>query len=164
MNPDRIARHAAWVKDLNVDSSDDCSIDYEEVVEVFQDLLTSSDESSDLDDDELATTRGGSKPGKRANIARGREEGHCRLWADYFAEEPTYDESHFRRRFRMPYGARLGIILFGTDPIRSRNVFLRILAGVTEVDDYFVQKPDRCGVKGLSSLQVDGPAGSCSAI
>ena len=33
---------------------------------------------------------------KRAYIERNREEGHIRLWIDYFSETPTYPENFFR--------------------------------------------------------------------
>ena len=32
---------------------------------------------------------------KRAYIERHREEGHIRLWNDYFSETPTYPENFF---------------------------------------------------------------------
>ena len=38
---------------------------------------------------------------KRAYIERNREEGHNRLWNDYFSKTPTYPKNFFRRRFRM---------------------------------------------------------------
>uniref|UniRef100_A0A0D3DBK5 DDE Tnp4 domain-containing protein n=1 Tax=Brassica oleracea var. oleracea TaxID=109376 RepID=A0A0D3DBK5_BRAOL len=38
---------------------------------------------------------------KRAYIERNREEGHVRLWNDYFNETPTYLENLFRQQFRM---------------------------------------------------------------
>jgi len=41
---------------------------------------------------------GGSTPGKRPNIDRDREQGHDRIFKDYFSDQPTYDESIFRRR------------------------------------------------------------------
>ncbi|GJR10634.1 hypothetical protein Tco_0793286 [Tanacetum coccineum] len=37
----------------------------------------------------------------RLRIQRGREEGHCRLVADYFCDEPVFPPCKFRRRFRM---------------------------------------------------------------
>ncbi|KAL5834043.1 hypothetical protein ACOSQ3_017717 [Xanthoceras sorbifolium] len=77
-------------------------------------------------------SRGGSIPGHNV-IHRGREEVAHNLWADYFAENPRYNELMFRRRFRM-----------------SRSLFLRI---ANEVDNYFVQRRDGLGRLGLSSLQ-----------
>ncbi|GKA11325.1 hypothetical protein Tco_0690758 [Tanacetum coccineum] len=37
----------------------------------------------------------------RLRIQRGREEGHCRLVADYFCDEPVFPPCKLRRRFRM---------------------------------------------------------------
>ncbi|KAL5745466.1 hypothetical protein ACOSP7_026612 [Xanthoceras sorbifolium] len=67
-------------------------------------------------------SRGGSIPGHNV-IHRGREEAAHNLWADYFVENPRYNELMFRRRFRM-----------------GRSLFLRI---ANEVE---------CRL-GLSSLQ-----------
>ncbi|XP_074356503.1 uncharacterized protein LOC141696232 [Apium graveolens] len=69
-------------------------------------------------------------------IDRNREEGHARLYRDYFSDAPTYTETHFRRRFRM-----------------RRSLFLRIEEAVTTHDNYFTQRTDVVGVRGLSSLQ-----------
>ncbi|XP_076956462.1 uncharacterized protein LOC143631656 [Bidens hawaiensis] len=38
---------------------------------------------------------------KRKEIDRGRKDADAHLWNDYFALSPVYDESFFRRRFRM---------------------------------------------------------------
>ncbi|XP_019157751.1 PREDICTED: uncharacterized protein LOC109154407 [Ipomoea nil] len=78
---------------------------------------------------------GGSVPGHRV-IHRDRVDGDRRLWADYFSENPKYNETMFRRRFRM-----------------SRNLFLRIANAVKDHDNYFVQRRDRIGRLGLSTLQ-----------
>ncbi|KAK2375830.1 hypothetical protein QL285_076694 [Trifolium repens] len=57
---------------------------------------------------------------KRTVIDRSREEGHNRLFNDYFSENPVYTEAQFRRRFRM-----------------RRHVFLRIVEALGNHDDYF---------------------------
>ncbi|ETV83300.1 hypothetical protein H257_04056 [Aphanomyces astaci] len=44
--------------------------------------------------------RQGSRRGKRPNIERNRAQYDKLLMADYFNPVPTYDASHFRRRFR----------------------------------------------------------------
>ncbi|KAL5790551.1 hypothetical protein ACOSQ2_005439 [Xanthoceras sorbifolium] len=80
-------------------------------------------------------SRGGSIPGHNV-IHRGRQEAAHNLWADYFAENPRYNELMFRRRFRM-----------------SRSLFLRIANEVERHDNYFVQRRDGLGRLGLSSLQ-----------
>uniref|UniRef100_A0A0D3DCW2 Uncharacterized protein n=1 Tax=Brassica oleracea var. oleracea TaxID=109376 RepID=A0A0D3DCW2_BRAOL len=41
------------------------------------------------------------KQKRRAYIERDREQGHNRLWNDYFKENPTYPPEMLRRRFRM---------------------------------------------------------------
>lgn len=45
--------------------------------------------------------RGGSVPGRAANLNRDFAAGHARLWNDYFSAAPVYPEGIFRRRFRM---------------------------------------------------------------
>ena len=71
----------------------------------------------------------------RRYIERGREMGHKRLFDDYFSDNPTYNEL-FRRRFRM-----------------RRNLFLRIVDGVSIHDPYFQNKQDAIGRQSLSPLQ-----------
>ena len=79
--------------------------------------------------------RGGSIPG-HAVINRGREAADRILFADYFADNPRYNDGMFRRRFRM-----------------SRNLFLRIVDAVKQHDNYFAQQSDGLGRLGLSTLQ-----------
>ncbi|XP_019184650.1 PREDICTED: uncharacterized protein LOC109179606 [Ipomoea nil] len=69
-------------------------------------------------------SHGGSIFGHRV-IHCDREDGDRRLHADYFSENPKYNEAIFRRRFRM-----------------SRNLFLRIANAIAEHDNYFVQQRD----------------------
>ena len=52
-----------------------------------------------IHDDIVAGRR--KKKGQRTYIERNCEEGHIRLWNDYFSEEPTFLRHLFRRRFRM---------------------------------------------------------------
>ena len=61
----------------------------------------------------------GSLPG-RHNVQRGIQGGHQRLYLDYFAPQPVYNNKHFRRRFRM-----------------SKSLFLRIAAALDAHDEYF---------------------------
>jgi len=65
-----------------------------------------------------------------------RKEGELRLYNDYFAENPKFTESQFRRRFRM-----------------SRRLFFRITNAVEAHNPYFKQRTDALGVLGLSCLQ-----------
>jgi hypothetical protein len=71
---------------------------------------------------------------KRTMIDRSREEGHNRLFNDYFSENPVYTEAQFRRRFRM-----------------RRHLFLRIVEALGNHDEYFQIRSDAVGR--LSPLQ-----------
>ena len=85
----------------------------------------------------MPVKRGGSSKGREANVDREREAGHVRLYKDYFHQtNPVHKAKAFRRRYRM-----------------SREVFLRILNGVRDYDDYFQAKRDCTGKLGLSSYQ-----------
>ena len=66
---------------------------------------------------------GGSCKGKRANIERARVLMDERMHLDYFAENPVWGPSYFRRRYRM-----------------RRSLFLTILDRVCARDSYFLQK------------------------
>ncbi|WOG81843.1 hypothetical protein DCAR_0100997 [Daucus carota subsp. sativus] len=79
---------------------------------------------------------GGSTMMNHRMIDRNREEGHARLYRDYFSDTPTYTYTQFRRRFRM-----------------RRSLFMRIEEAVTAHDNYFTQRTDAVGICGLSSLQ-----------
>ena len=65
-----------------------------------------------------------------------RVSGHSRLLNDYFVENPIYDETLFRRRFRL-----------------SRPLFLRILHTLQQHNDYFVQRRNVANTVGLSGEQ-----------
>ena len=67
---------------------------------------------------------------------RDRVSGHSRLLNDYFVENPVYDETLFRRRFRL-----------------SRPLFLRILHTLQQHDHYFVQRRNVANTVGLSGEQ-----------
>jgi len=69
-------------------------------------------------------------------VNRNRKEGELRLYNDYFAENPKFTETQFRRRFRM-----------------SCRLFLRIANAVEAHNPYFKQRTDALGVFGLSCLQ-----------
>ncbi|XP_033132428.1 uncharacterized protein LOC103849781 [Brassica rapa] len=76
------------------------------------------------------------KERKRAYVERNREEGHTRLWNDYFSENPTFPPHLFRRRFRM-----------------NKDVFMRIVDRLSENYPFFQQRRDVVGRLGLSPLQ-----------
>uniref|UniRef100_A0A0D3DCZ4 DDE Tnp4 domain-containing protein n=1 Tax=Brassica oleracea var. oleracea TaxID=109376 RepID=A0A0D3DCZ4_BRAOL len=75
-------------------------------------------------------------PRRRAYIERNREEGHNRLWNDYFSEEPTYPPHNFRRRFRM-----------------NQSLFTGIVNCFSNEVPYFQHRRDAVGRFGLSPLQ-----------
>uniref|UniRef100_A0A0D3CXN4 Uncharacterized protein n=1 Tax=Brassica oleracea var. oleracea TaxID=109376 RepID=A0A0D3CXN4_BRAOL len=76
------------------------------------------------------------KQSKRAYVERNREEGHTRLWSDYFSEDPTFPAHLFRRRFRM-----------------NKAVFMHIVDRLSENVPFFQQRRDVVGRLGLSPLQ-----------
>ncbi|XP_024006790.1 uncharacterized protein LOC112083361 [Eutrema salsugineum] len=73
---------------------------------------------------------------KRAYIDRDREEGHIRLWNDYFSEDAIYPDHIFRRRFRM-----------------NNPLFMNIVDRLSNEVPFFKQKRDATGRLGLSALQ-----------
>ncbi|XP_062113995.1 uncharacterized protein LOC133825007 [Humulus lupulus] len=77
----------------------------------------------------------GSIPGHIV-VNRDRENADRNLFNDYFAENPRFSASMFRRRFRM-----------------GRALFLHIYDVVQRHDNYFVQQRDGLGKLGLSGLQ-----------
>lgn len=68
-------------------------------------------------------------------IRRDREDTHDRLHREYFADNSIYNETHFRRRFRM-----------------QKHPFLRIVDALSSRFEYFQLKHDCVGRRGLSSL------------
>ncbi|XP_056845021.1 uncharacterized protein LOC108859955 [Raphanus sativus] len=75
-------------------------------------------------------------PRRRAYIERNREDGHNRLWNDYFSAEPTYPPEYFRRRFRM-----------------NRSLFTGIVNRFSNEVHYFQHRRDAVGRFGLTPLQ-----------
>ena len=67
---------------------------------------------------------------------RDREGGDARLFHDYFADEPVYNDQLFRCRYRM-----------------RRPLFLCLVDGVSHFDPWFLQAPNATGRLGLSTLQ-----------
>ncbi|XP_013624960.1 uncharacterized protein LOC125583368 [Brassica napus] len=72
----------------------------------------------------------------RAYIEQNREGGQDRVWNDYFSEDSTFSSQLFRRRFRM-----------------NKDLFLRIVHGLSENIPFFQQRRDATGRFGLSALQ-----------
>ena len=73
---------------------------------------------------------------RKRYIERNREAGHDRLWNDYFSEDSTFSTYLFRRRFCM-----------------NKELFLRIVHGLSENVPFFRQRRDAAGRFGLSPLQ-----------
>ncbi|XP_022008315.1 uncharacterized protein LOC110907675 [Helianthus annuus] len=107
-----------WFPPMSSDDSSDSSILF------FQNLI----EEAELQDTGTSN--------RRRYIERQREEGHEKLMADYFVEDPKYNEDIFRHRFRM-----------------SKRLFLQIVSDVEENDPWFVEAPDARGRKGFTPLQ-----------
>ncbi|XP_021761811.1 uncharacterized protein LOC110726649 [Chenopodium quinoa] len=72
----------------------------------------------------------------RTLVERDREDGHKRLWNDYFADPPVFPPNLFRRRFCM-----------------RKQVFLRIVHTLEERHQFFQQRQDATGRFGASALQ-----------
>jgi len=72
---------------------------------------------------------------KRRNIERNREEGHDRLFNDYFSDSPVYTDEQFRRRYRM-----------------RKHFFLRIVEALGQHDEYFQLRVDATGRSDISPL------------
>nr|XP_043631527.1 uncharacterized protein LOC122602978 [Erigeron canadensis] len=65
-----------------------------------------------------------------------RLESHNRLFQDYFAEEPKFNETFFRQRFRM-----------------SKRLFVKIASDLENNFSFFQRKMDARGKWGFSALQ-----------
>ncbi|XP_021769830.1 uncharacterized protein LOC110734076 [Chenopodium quinoa] len=72
----------------------------------------------------------------RTLFERDHEDGHNRLWNDYFTDPPVFPPNLFRRRFRM-----------------RKHVFLRIVHTLDEGHQFFQQRQDATGRFGASALQ-----------
>ncbi|XP_024012910.1 uncharacterized protein LOC112087132 [Eutrema salsugineum] len=82
------------------------------------------------------TARGNQFKEKRDFIERNWEEGHIRLWNDYFSEEAIFPDYLFRRRFRM-----------------NKSLFMKIIDRLNNEVRYFRQKKDAPGRPCLFGLQ-----------
>uniref|UniRef100_A0A0D3ACM1 Myb-like domain-containing protein n=1 Tax=Brassica oleracea var. oleracea TaxID=109376 RepID=A0A0D3ACM1_BRAOL len=113
--------------------SSQCKQRWHKINDMFDQIFDQTFENLMIHGDEEDARK---KRKKRAFIERNREEGHVRLWNDYFSETPTYPENFFRRRFRM-----------------NKPLFMRIVDRLSNEVPYFRQKKDALGRLGLSSLQ-----------
>ena len=73
---------------------------------------------------------------ERCFVYRDREDGAERLFRDYFANDPLFDDATFRRKYRM-----------------RRDIFLRLVDAASTFDPWFRQSQDGLGRPGLSILQ-----------
>ncbi|XP_057542524.1 uncharacterized protein LOC130820963 [Amaranthus tricolor] len=73
---------------------------------------------------------------RRETVPRNREAAHDNLVADYFSNQPVYNDTVFRRRFRM-----------------RKPLFLRIVDTLSASNRYFQQRPDATMRLGASPLQ-----------
>ncbi|CAA7017717.1 unnamed protein product [Microthlaspi erraticum] len=73
--------------------------------------------------------------GERKYVKRDHATANQRLIDNYFANQPTYDDAMFRRRFRM-----------------QKHVFLRIVWDLSSTDNYFTQRFDAANKEGISPL------------
>jgi len=76
-----------------------------------------------------------SAPRSRKYLKRDHAAANQRLIDDYFANEPTYDDAMFRRRYQM-----------------QKHVFLRIVGDLSSSDNYFTQRVDAANKEGISPL------------
>ncbi|CAJ2673176.1 unnamed protein product [Trifolium pratense] len=74
-------------------------------------------------------------PSSRKYVNRDHPAANQRLIDDYFANEPTYDDAMFRRRYRM-----------------QKHLFLRIVGDLSSSDNYFTQRADAAKKEGISPL------------
>ena len=86
--------------------------------------------------DDEQKQRGGSRPGRRAKKERLAEMYDALLFKDYFSNDRIFDDTDFRRVYRI-----------------RKPLFLRILHAITESNAYFVQKMNAAWKPELSSLQ-----------
>ncbi|KAI5424878.1 hypothetical protein KIW84_030890 [Lathyrus oleraceus] len=114
---------------MDSDNSDNNDQEFWALVE--EEFMDDNDEEQ-----QLQNSGSSSRRKRRTTIDRGREEGHNRLFNDYFSENPVYTYVQFRRRFRM-----------------HRHVFLRIVDALGNYDEYFQMRVDATGKMGLSPLQ-----------
>jgi hypothetical protein len=90
--------------------------------------------------------RGGSVRGKAPNKDRSRNADALLLYSDYFADNAINTPKEFRRRFRM-----------------NKDLFMKIVQGMREYDDFFKYKKDCTGKWGFTSVQKCMAALRCIA-
>ncbi|CAK8573544.1 unnamed protein product [Lathyrus sativus] len=117
---------------MDSDNSNNNDQEFWELVE--EEFMDDSDEEQQLQNESRSGSS--SRPKRITTVDLGREEGHNRLFNDYFSENLGYTDVQFRRRFRM-----------------HKHVFLRIVDALGNHDEYFQMKVDATGKMGFSPLQ-----------
>ncbi|KAL6645483.1 hypothetical protein ACP70R_017091 [Stipagrostis hirtigluma subsp. patula] len=110
--------------------------DFQDQQDILDDLA--DDMIAELKADVAALQDNGStrSSGPRRYVDRPYEESEQWLMNDYFVEEPVYNETIFRRRFRM-----------------RKPLFLRIVAALSEWSPYFTMRMDALNRPGMSPLK-----------
>ncbi len=130
---------------MNIDSSSSSSSEDEIYDYMLMDFVEESREIQAVEDAvryivsstvEGSGTEGSRPRKKRTYISRDRESANDRLIADYFSNQPIYDERQFRRRFRM-----------------RKHVFIRIVDTLSLHYRFFQQHSDACMRQGATALQ-----------
>ena len=86
-------------------------------------MRTLAQQYDNVYNDDEPKQRGGSRPGRRANKKRLAKMYDTLLFKDYLSDDPIFDDTDFRRVYRM-----------------RKPFFLCILHAITESDAYFVKK------------------------
>uniref|UniRef100_A0A0D3CBN1 GRF-type domain-containing protein n=1 Tax=Brassica oleracea var. oleracea TaxID=109376 RepID=A0A0D3CBN1_BRAOL len=104
--------------------------------ETEQKLLSLEKIVCDIAKEKSYFSNGTKRAKKRIFIMRNREEGHKKLWNDYFSDTPTFPRSLFWLRFRM-----------------NKTLFLRIVHRMSTEVEYFQPREDAARRSSLSPLQ-----------
>uniref|UniRef100_A0A0D3BQU1 DDE Tnp4 domain-containing protein n=1 Tax=Brassica oleracea var. oleracea TaxID=109376 RepID=A0A0D3BQU1_BRAOL len=104
--------------------------------ELFDQHFDQAFENFAIHDDQEERRKKRKKRKKRAYIERNREQGHIRLWNDYFSDTPTYPDNFFRQHFRM-----------------NKPLFMHIVDRLSTKVQYFRGKNDGLGRNSLSPFQ-----------
>jgi len=125
--------------------------DNADIIDIATTLIL-ADDDEEFHDDEVVhhvveeepppAVWGGSRPGKAPNLERHRVRYSHLLYNDFWGPTPVYDDSYFKKFFKLPKG-----------------LFDNIVEELSNRDPYFLQKQDAAGKLGLSTLQK-----VCSAV
>ena len=102
----------------------------DDVYNVIDELLMETNE------DHNSSKQAGSRPGHSLNIERKREQGAFQLYADYFAPNAIYTDTHFWRRIRV-----------------SRSIFDLLFNALVQHGVYFAKRVDCTELFGIGCTQ-----------